>query len=81
MKSYLTMEILAAIVFSAMAPAQADEWRDARRNDFRADRHEYRASRDAAYGDFRGARHQMRQAARDDYRAQRDQNRAWRHSF
>jgi uncharacterized protein HemY len=81
MKNYLTMGILAAIAFSYIAPAQADEWRDSRRNDFRADRQEYRAGRDAAYGDFRGARHHMRRAVRDDYRAQRDQNRAWRHSF
>jgi hypothetical protein len=72
MKKYIAFGFLTALALSGLKPAVADDWRDVRHNEHRADHQEWKANRDAAMGDYHGAARHERRAQRDDFRATRD---------
>lgn len=81
MKNYFAFGFLTILALSGLNPALADDWRDVRHNEYRANKQEWKANRDAAVGDFHGAARHQRRAVRDDYRAGRDARRGWIYSY
>lgn len=78
---YIAFGFLTVLALSGLKPALADDWRDLRHDDYRADRQEWRANRDAAMGDYYGARRHHRHAMRDEYGARRDFHRGWIYAY
>jgi hypothetical protein len=78
---YTAFGFLTVLALSGLNPALAQDWGGARHNEYRADRQEWKANRDASVGDFSGARRHERHAMRDDFRARRDMNRSFYYRY
>lgn len=83
MKNLLPLTLLVSVLGASAftAPAFADSYDqavNAEVNQHRAARQEFKANRDAAFGNYAGAERHAFNAARDEHRAHRDMHRAYR---
>ena len=82
MKNSTSLTLLASLVVvtslsSTKAYADYEQQKDTQmKNEQRADGQAYKANRDAARGDFRGAEKHRANMALDEYKVQRDSHRA-----
>jgi hypothetical protein len=81
MKNLLPLALIVTVLGGLTAPAFADSWdqeKTAAKNERRADNQAFKANRDAAFGNYRGAQRHAADAADDQFKVHKDLHRARR---